>query len=101
LLLHCECGLSVGNFGDARSRGIHWTPAAGRGLAKNDRSVDPLAEPYDFVAGRAITCAVGAERGVRAARSRARPGAVFSAWNSGRRGVELSLLPRNSTDERG
>src|SRR5229473_2987775 len=101
VLLYCECGISLGNFGDARARGIHWTSAAGRGVAKDDRSADPLAEPCNFVAGRAITCPAGAERSVRAARSRARPVTVFPAWNSGSRGVELSLLPCNSTDERG
>src|SRR6202521_1840430 len=101
LLLYCECCLSVGNFGDTRSRGVHWASAAGRRFTKNDRPVNPVAEPYNFVAGSAITSAAGAERSIRVARSGARPGAVFSAWNSGSCGIELTLLPLDSADERG
>ena len=39
----CECGLSVGDFGDAGSRGIHWASAARRvSLGESLRKIDPL-----------------------------------------------------------
>src|SRR5271156_965425 len=100
VLLHCERRSFVGNFRNARSRGVYWTPAARRGVTKSDRSANPVAEPGDFVAGRAVAGVAGAERRVRVARSRARPGAVLPAGNSRGRGVELFLLPRDSTDKR-
>src|SRR5208282_763867 len=108
LLLHRECGLSVGSLGDARSRGVHRASAARRGVARGvtrdftrkDRSADPVAKPCNFVAGCAVAGAAGAERSVRAARSRARSGAVLSAWNSRGCGLELFLLPRHPTNER-
>ena len=103
LLLYRECGPAVGYLGDARSRGVHRASAAGLSLGaslKKDRSADPVAKPCNSVAGCAVAGAAGAQRSVRAARSRARPGAVLPAGNSGSRGFELFLLPRDSTDER-
>src|SRR5260370_17011274 len=105
LLLYRKCGPSVGYLRDARSRCLHRAPVAGRDVAGcvpwKDRSANPVAEPRNFIAGGAIAGAAGAERSLRAACSPARRGAIFPAWNSGSRDVELSLLPRDSKDERG
>src|ERR1700730_16822074 len=105
LFLYWECGPSVGHFGDAGSRGIHWTSATGRRVArsgaKNDRPADPLAEPRNALAGGAVAGTAGAQRSPRATRSAARPGAAFPARNPGSCSIKLSLLPLDSTDERG
>src|SRR6202521_5354979 len=100
VLLYWECSLSVGHFGDAGSRGIHWPSAAGLRFAKNDRPVDLVAEPYNFVVSGGVAGPARAQRSVRSARSWARPVTVFPAWNPGSRGVELSLPPCDSADER-
>src|SRR5579859_1706910 len=104
IFLYRECGFFVGSLRNARTRGVYRPPAAGhfpRGFPEEDRSANPVAEPRNVIAGRLVAGAAGAKRGVGTARARARPGAVLSARDSWSRGLELSLLPRDSTDQRG
>src|SRR6202041_1634503 len=100
LSLYRRRGVVLGSFGNARTRGVYRASASRRSVSRGHQSSDPFTKPRDAFAGGAVADSFDAPRMDCPESAATRLSDARSPGRSGRRGVELSLLRRDSADER-